>query len=94
MPASTTCPASAKSAASLSSATAIQNNELAAPHALLDCDITNGGSADVFDICVADMHEFFANGVLVHNCIDALRYAVGQYTMNGSAGQYVIGFNR
>ena len=32
--------------------------------------------------------DFFNHG------IDALRYAVGQYTMNGSAGQYVIGFNR
>ena len=30
----------------------------------------------VFDIEVEDMHEFFANGILVHNCIDAVRYYV------------------
>lgn len=30
----------------------------------------------VFDIEVEDMHEFFANGMLVHNCIDAARYYV------------------
>jgi hypothetical protein len=23
---------------------------------------------------VEDCHEYFANGILVHNCIDALRY--------------------
>lgn len=31
---------------------------------------------DVFDFMVEDYHEYFANGVLVHNCIDAARYAV------------------
>jgi hypothetical protein len=29
----------------------------------------------VYDLTVEDAHEFFANGVLVHNCIDALRYS-------------------
>lgn len=29
-----------------------------------------------YDIEVEDMHEFFANGILVHNCIDACRYVV------------------
>lgn len=28
---------------------------------------------DVYDITVEDKHEFFANGFLVHNCVDALR---------------------
>lgn len=32
----------------------------------------------VYDIEVEDVHEYFANGVLVHNC-DALRYAIFQY---------------
>ena len=32
----------------------------------------------VYDIEVEDVHEYFANGVLVHNC-DALRYAMFQY---------------
>lgn len=29
----------------------------------------------VYDLMVADCHEYYANGVLVHNCIDAARYA-------------------
>ena len=33
----------------------------------------------VYDLTVEDQPEFFANGVLVHNCIDALRYALGTY---------------
>lgn len=31
---------------------------------------------NVYDIEVEDMHEFFANGVLVHNCIDPIRYYI------------------
>lgn len=31
---------------------------------------------DVYDLNVEDEHEFFANQVLVHNCIDGLRYSV------------------
>ncbi len=33
----------------------------------------------VYDLTVAEQPEFFANGILVHNCIDALRYALGTY---------------
>lgn len=33
-------------------------------------------SAPVYDLTVAQAHEFFANGVLVHNSMDALRYAL------------------
>ena len=29
---------------------------------------------EVYDIMVEDTHEYFANGILVHNCIDPLRY--------------------
>lgn len=29
----------------------------------------------VYDLTVAGEHEYFANGVLVHNCMDAMRYA-------------------
>ncbi|WP_423774798.1 hypothetical protein [Bacteroides heparinolyticus] len=32
--------------------------------------------AETFDIEVEYIHEFFANGILVHNCIDAARYYV------------------
>jgi phage terminase large subunit len=31
---------------------------------------------EVFDLTVDGSHEYFANGVLVHNCMDAIRYAV------------------
>lgn len=37
----------------------------------------------VYDIEVENMHEFFANGILVHNCIDAARY----YTLGEILGQ-------
>ena len=30
---------------------------------------------DVYDLSVDGEHEFFANGILVHNCIDSSRYA-------------------
>lgn len=33
-----------------------------------------GRSAAVYDLTVDGEHEFFANGILVHNCMDALRY--------------------
>lgn len=35
----------------------------------------------VFNLTVADAHEYFANGVLVHNC-DALRYLCAYLDMN------------
>jgi phage terminase large subunit len=39
--------------------------------------VSPGPMADeVYDLTVEDTHDFFANGVLVSNCIDALRYAV------------------
>ena len=37
----------------------------------------------VFDITVEDQHEFFADGILVHNCIDALRYALSRLIRGG-----------
>ena len=33
---------------------------------------------DVYDLTIEDTHEFFVNGLLVHNCIDALRYLVAR----------------
>jgi hypothetical protein len=30
----------------------------------------------VYDLTVEGEHEYFANGILVHNCLDAIRYAV------------------
>jgi PBSX family phage terminase large subunit len=34
------------------------------------------GGQLVYDLTVADCHEYFANGILVHNCIDDVRYAL------------------
>jgi len=33
----------------------------------------------VYDLTVQGAHEFFANGILVHNCMDATRYVVVSY---------------
>ena len=35
-----------------------------------------GTEDKVYDLTIEDEHEFFANGILVHNCMDALRYAL------------------
>ena len=39
-------------------------------------EIVSEEVANVYDLEVENIHEFFANGVLVHNCIDASRYYV------------------
>ena len=36
-----------------------------------------GKANKVYDLTVKDEHEFVASGILVHNCIDAIRYALG-----------------
>jgi intein/homing endonuclease len=46
--------------------------------------------ANVYDIMVEDCHEYFANGILVHNCLDALRYAVSYQLANPNKGKYGI----
>ena len=47
-------------------------------------------NAQVYDIMVEDCHEYFANGILVHNCIDAARYSITYQLKNPNAGKYVI----
>ena len=50
---------------------------------------------EVFDLLVDGQHEYFANGILVHNCLDALRYGLWtKYGKNAGQGQYSILFNR
>ena len=44
---------------------------------LVDVKITNERYEDTYDLMVEETHEFFANGILVHNCFDAFRYALG-----------------
>lgn len=44
----------------------------------------------VYDLTVEDAHTFFANGILVHNCIDALRYAVTYMVFFTGGGFYGV----
>ena len=41
-------------------------------------DITTKSESycEVYDLTVEGEHEYFANGILVHNCIDAARYYI------------------
>mgnify|MGYP003530736796 CR=1 FL=1 len=32
------------------------------------------GQKRVYDLTVEDIHEYFANGILVHNCMDCINY--------------------
>ena len=41
--------------------------------------VSPSSRADVYDLSVDGQHEFFADGVLVHNCLDASRYAMLGY---------------
>ena len=60
---------------SSSSTNTVKLNAVVAPVlSVLD----TGDKYTVYDITVEDTHEFFVNGLLVHNCIDALRYLVAR----------------
>lgn len=62
---------------------------------LQDIEICSEEEREVFDLQVNDVHEYFANGILVHNCLDALRYALWtKYGQNAGQGQYSISFGR
>ena len=43
---------------------------------LLEIEIIKEDFCNVYDIEVDEAHEYFANGVLAHNCVDAARYYV------------------
>ena len=43
----------------------------------------------VYNLEVDEMPEFFANGILVHNSLDALRYLVSWLTEPGDNGELV-----
>lgn len=50
---------------------------------------------DVYDLLVDGQHEYFANGILVHNCLDALRYCTwSKFGVNAGYGSYNISFNK
>ena len=54
-------------------------------------DVVESYEAQVYDIMVGDdTHEYFANGVLVHNCIDAIRYGLVGVIEDSSRGTYNV----
>lgn len=60
---------------------------------LQDIEIRSEEEREVFDLQVNGVHEYFANGILVHNCLDALRYAVWtRFGQRAGYGQYSISF--
>ena len=44
----------------------------------------------VYDLFIEDCHEYFANGVLVHNCIDGIRYVALNKLTESSTGWYEV----
>lgn len=40
--------------------------------------------ATVYDLAITGQNEFFANGILIHNCLDAARYSLTGYITRGS----------
>ena len=49
-----------------------------------------GQEERVYDLMVDECHEYYANGVLVHNCIDAARYAIFSKKNNPNFGRYSV----
>jgi hypothetical protein len=46
---------------------------------------------NVYDLMIEDCHEYFANGILVHNCIDAIRYhEMETVGLGKSKGKYFV----
>lgn len=62
--------------------TGIENQKLVHPNArsswqsITDVKTKSESYCEVYDLTIEDMHEYFANGVLVHNCWDAVRYYI------------------
>ena len=45
-------------------------------NALEGIQLISVSEQEVYDLEVTEQHEYFANGVLVHNCMDATRYVI------------------
>lgn len=54
--------------------TNIQEQNAVVENVLTNISVLSKSVKMTYDISVEDEHEFFANGVLVHNCIDGIRY--------------------
>lgn len=48
----------------------------------------SGKAEKVYDLTVDDAHDFYANGILVLNCVDALRYSVMDLLYGDGGGFY------
>jgi hypothetical protein len=56
--------------------TDMQKNKLAVPTVVYNLGSRYVGKKDVYNLSVEDKPEYFANGILVHNCADCLRYVL------------------
>ena len=45
-------------------------------HVVQSIDVTDAGKKTVYNLEIENVPEYIANGVLVHNCIDAARYSL------------------
>lgn len=59
---------------------------------MLSIDGECAGKERVYDLTVEGAHEYFANGILVHNCMDAFRYGCYTPLAQAASGNYTIGF--
>ena len=65
------------------SSTSIHGRGIVQEAVLLDIAATEMPDAEVFDLTVKGKHEYIANGIVVHNCIDAVRYVVLMKILGG-----------
>jgi len=59
-----------------------QEDYIVTENVITDIKIMNESNETVYDLEVDNCHEYFANGILVHNCIDAVRYTVSHAHQN------------
>ena len=84
----TTSKRPASFAESLLSATNTRKSKLVAPTAA-PSSVTR--IEPVYNLTVDDQHEYFANGILVSNCIDTIRYALQPLIKGGFNWEDIIG---
>ena len=83
------------SAGKSSARTNLETPFVAVAAVVQDIEFHNAEQREVFDLCVNDIHEYFANGILVHNCLDALRYALyTHFGQQAGVGHYTLGYAR
>ena len=58
---------------------------------LVHCEVAENKM--VYDLMIEDCHEYYANGILVHNCIDPLRYVVQNGRPKNSTNKPMMGKN-